>query len=105
MSKAVKPVKLILLDHIIVTKTNGFYSFADNHLLSGISKVDTSMEQQLRQEIFEQLSKVNASNAPNVFKLIQTESGYRNVEHRIINLVIRDRITPSACIPQIENEL
>ena len=64
-----------------------------------------NIEKQLRQEIFEQLSNVTTSNAPKVFKLTQTESGYRNVEQRIINLVIRDRITPSACIPQIENEL
>ncbi len=105
MSKAVRPIKLILLDHIIVTKNNGFYSFADNHQLTGISKDNNSIEQQLRHEIFEQLSNVTVSNAPKVFRLIQSESGYRNVEQRIINLVIRDRITPSACIPQIENEL
>jgi DNA repair protein RadC len=105
MSKAVKAVKLILLDHIIVTKNHGFYSFADNHLLSGLPKKEISIEQQLRQEIFDQLQKVTPSNAPNVYRLIQTVSGYRNVEQRIINLVVRDRITPSACIPQIENEL
>ncbi len=64
---------------------------------------DTEME--LRNEILEQLSKVTSSNAPKVFNMLQTESGYRNIEQRIINLVIRDRITPSACIPQIENEL
>lgn len=106
ISKAADTVKLRVLDHLIVTRDKGYYSFADSgDMLSGINKEQESIELQLRQEIFEQLSKVNANNAPNVFKLIQTESGYRNVENRIINLVIRDRITPSACIPQIENEL
>ena len=62
-------------------------------------------ENAIRHEILEQLSKVNESNAPKVYKMIQTESGYRNIEQRIIGIVIRDRITPSACIPQIENEL
>lgn len=106
MSEGAKSVKLILLDHLIVTKNNGFYSFADNHnLLSGIGNKDNSLEQQLRQEILAQLSRVTNSNAPKVFELIQSESGYRNAEQRIINLVIRERITPSASIPQIENEL
>jgi uncharacterized protein (UPF0297 family) len=62
-------------------------------------------ENVLRHEILEQLSKVTESNAPKVYKMLQTKSGYRNIEQRIIGIVIRDRITPSACIPQIENEL
>jgi hypothetical protein len=73
--------------------------------LDGLGKTDNSVEQLLRQEIYEQLLKVNMNNTPKVHKLIQNESGYQNVEQRIINLVIRDRITPSASIPQIENEL
>lgn len=62
-------------------------------------------EKELRNEIFGQLSRVTPSNAPKVYKMIQTESGYRNVEQQIITMVVRDKITPSACIPQIENEL
>lgn len=62
-------------------------------------------EKELRNEIFRQLSRVTPSNAPKVYKMLQSESGYRNIEQRIINLVVRERITPSACIPQIENEL
>lgn len=106
LKNAAKVLKLNLLDHIIVTKDNGYYSIADTErILEGLGTAEQTIEQQLRQEIFEQLSKVNFSNAPKVFRLIQTESGYRNIEQRIINLVIRDRITPSASIPQIENEL
>lgn len=106
LKKAAKVLRLNVLDHIIVTKDNGYYSIADRErLLDGLGKTDNSVEQQLRQEIFEQLTRVTAVNAPKVHKLIQSQSGYQNVEQRIINLVIRDRITPSACIPQIENEL
>lgn len=106
IANAAKTVNLRVLDHLIVTRDNGYYSFADkDHVLAGIGKNESGTEQQLRQEILTQLNRVTISNAPEVFELIQTESGYRNMEQRIINLVIRDRITPSACIPQIENEL
>lgn len=106
MKKAAKILKLEVLDHIIVTKDNSYYSIADRErILDGLGQTDNSIELQLRQEIYEQLKTVTPANAPKVHELIQSESGYRNVEQRIINLVIRDRITPSACIPQIENEL
>jgi len=63
------------------------------------------MEQQLRTEIMAQLKRVTSMNAPNVWKLIQTESGYRDMENRIIRMVATEGLTPSACIPHIENEL
>jgi hypothetical protein len=63
------------------------------------------MEQQLRAEIMAQLKRVTPQNAPSVWKLIQTESGYRDMESRIIRMVAVEGLTPSACIPHIENEL
>lgn len=63
------------------------------------------MEEELRTEILRQLRKVDDQNAPHIFKLIQTEAGYREVENRIIYMVAQEHITPSACIPHIENEL
>ena len=63
------------------------------------------MEHQLRTEIMSQLKRVTSMNAPNVWKLIQTESGYRDMENRIIRMVATEGLTPSACIPHIENEL
>jgi DNA repair protein RadC len=105
--EAAKANRLTVLDHIIVTKDNGFYSFADNmdSSLAGFNKDGLTTETQLRQEILDQLNRVTSKNAPKVYEMIQTESGYRNVEQRIITMVVRDRITPSACIPQVENEL
>ena len=105
--KAAKTLRLNLLDHIIVTKDQGYYSFADNGdiSLSGFGQEGMTTETQLRQEILDQLNRVTPKNAPKIYKMIQTESGYRNVEQRIITMVVRDRITPSACIPQVENEL
>lgn len=107
LTKAAKTLNLKLLDHIIVTKDNGYYSFADEeNLFSGTGKIGaTGIEQQLCTEINNQLSKVTPFNAPNVYRLLQTPGGYANMEQRAINLVVRDKITPSACIPQIENEL
>jgi hypothetical protein len=63
------------------------------------------MEHELRSEIMAQLKRVTPHNAPNVWKLIQTESGYRDMENRIIRMVAVEGLTPSACIPHIENEL
>lgn len=70
-----------------------------------MKKNTTHTEQRLREEILAQLSKVTPSNAPKLHKLIQEESGYRETEQRIIGMVVREKLTPSACIPQIENEL
>ena len=64
-----------------------------------------NIEQQLRAEIMAQLKRVTTLNAPKVLKLIQTESGYRDMENRIIRIVAVEGLTPSACIPHIENEL
>lgn len=63
------------------------------------------MEQQLRQEINLQLKKVNFGNAPKMHERLKTSSGYDEIEHRIIMMVIKDKITPSSCIPHIESEL
>lgn len=105
--QAARANRLTVLDHIIVTKDNGYYSFTDNQdsSLAGFSKDGLITETQLRQEILNQLNRVTAKNTPKIYKMIQTESGYRNVEQRIITMVVRDKITPSACIPQVENEL
>lgn len=112
--RAAETMQLRMLDHIIVTKDNGYYSFADEGTLSGISlegiKKDAhagNLEKRLRKEVFDQLQKVNKNKmlTPKIYDLIQTEKGYAWVEQRIISMVIRDGITISACIPQIETEL
>lgn len=105
-SQAAKLLDISVHDHIIVTKDNGYYSFAENgNILSGVTHSQTPIVERLRQEIFQQLSKVTPGNAPKVHQLLQSKSGYSNLEQRIIQMVIRDKLTPSACVPQIENEL
>jgi DNA repair protein RadC len=106
VSQAAKLLDLFLHDHIIVTKDNGYYSFAENNsILTGIEQTQPSVEERLRQEVFWQLGLVTKSNAPKIFRMLQTESGYSILEQRIIQMVARDKLTPSACIPQIESEL
>lgn len=60
---------------------------------------------QLRTKIKETLQTVSIANSPTIYKLIQTESGYKIVEEMIINKVCLENITPSACIPHLEREL
>lgn len=59
----------------------------------------------LRNEILAQLKKVNKNNAPGIFALLNEPNGYLTVESRIIDMVIADSITPSACIAHLESEM
>lgn len=113
MKQAAKSLNLTMLDHVIVTKDNGYYSFADTGQLMGISKSGNSkessksLEDELREEILSQLKKVMAHPklTPQIHQIIQNEKGYRWVENRILHLMITDDLTASAAIPQIESEL
>jgi len=111
IKQAAATVNINFLDHVIVTKENGYYSFADNGSLSGIPKSgkvqDSSpnLETQLRQEILNQLKRVNSNLTPNIQRIIQTKKGYLWMENRIIDMMISDGITASSAIPQIESEL
>lgn len=62
-------------------------------------------EDKLRKEIFEQLQKVSKKNCPKIYEILQTADGYLWIEDKIINMLINERLTPSACIPHIESEL
>ncbi|MBC7642239.1 MAG: hypothetical protein H7174_07865 [Flavobacterium sp.] len=64
-----------------------------------------AIEEQLRETVKEVLSTVTAANSPTIFKLIQTEQGYKIVEEMIINKVCLENISVSATIPHLEREL
>jgi DNA repair protein RadC len=110
INKAAKTVNISFLDHIIITKNNGYTSLADQGLmsLSGLGNVKPNkLENELRQEVFQQLKKAaeNPKLTPEISALIKDKSGYEWMERRIIQMMISDSITASACIPQIESEL
>jgi hypothetical protein len=65
----------------------------------------TTIELQLRDNIASVLSTVNKQTAPNVYKFIQTENGYKRIESMIIKMMIDDNITASATINNIEEML
>ncbi len=64
-----------------------------------------STENQLRMDIVTELKKVTQGNSPNLWKLLQNQNGFERLEIEIIERVIRDGLTPSAIIPQMESEL
>ena len=110
--KSAKELGLTLLDHIIATQNNGYYSFADERGLGSIKTTkDNSkrkdLEHRLREEILYQLKKVqqNPTLTPGLYKAIQNEKGYAWAERRIIQMMIADGLSVSACIPQIESGL
>lgn len=69
------------------------------------------LEYQLRLEIKEQLSKVSKANSPNIFTAIHNTSGslnqhgYFRIEGKLIQKIIAGQLTPSAAVPQLEQEL
>ena len=108
--KASKAIGVNMLDHIIVTAKNGYYSFGDEGglgILPNELNKKHSLEKRLREEILSQLNKVNKNKklTPEIYNLIQNKNGYSWIEKRIIQMMISDGITASACVPQIESEL
>lgn len=66
---------------------------------------ETQLITQLRENIKTALATVTQANSPTIYKLIQTESGYKNVEEMIITKMIQNNFSASACIPHLEREL
>jgi hypothetical protein len=60
---------------------------------------------ELRNEIAKVLKTVTEKSAPRVFEGIQSELGYKNIEDKIINMMLDNNISASATIPHLENEL
>ena len=65
---------------------------------------ETPIVKGLRAEILKQLKKVTSANAPRAYERIQAQEGYADLEKLIIKEVLKSGLTPSACIPHIENE-
>ena len=69
------------------------------------------LESKLRLEIKEQLSKVTHANSPLIWAEIHRPNGtlntvgYTRIESRIIGKIITGQLTPSAAIPQLEQEM
>lgn len=59
----------------------------------------------IRNSIADVLETVTPENSPRVYEAIQSELGYKNVEDQIINLMIDQTMTASACIPHVEEML
>ena len=66
---------------------------------------ETQLTNQLRENIKTALTTVTPTNSPTIYKLIQTELGYKNVEEMIIIKMIQNNFSASACIPHLEREL
>ncbi len=66
---------------------------------------ETQLTIQLRENIKTALATVTPANSPIIYKLIQTESGYKNVEDMIITRMTQNGFSASACIPHLEREL
>lgn len=63
------------------------------------------MEKELRSVIQNVLQNVTQKSAPKIYAAIQTESGYKTVEERIIRMMIDEAFTASACIMHIERSI
>lgn len=60
---------------------------------------------QLRNDIAKVLKTVTAKSMPRIYEAIQTELGYKNIEDKMINMMLDNNMTASAVVPHLENEL
>ena len=73
--------------------------------------MEKQLEHALRIEIKEQLTLITKANSPHIWNAIHTPKGtlnvpgYMRIEKRIISKIISGQLTPSAAIPQIEQEM
>lgn len=58
---------------------------------------------ELRNRIYEELKKVTAVSAPDLYEAIQTESGYKQAEEMIIQMMYDEQMSISGCIPNVNN--
>lgn len=59
----------------------------------------------LREAINKELKKIKPSVYPKIHTRIKNRIGYAQIEDTIINMVIANGMTPSACIGLLESEL
>lgn len=59
----------------------------------------------LRKAIKSALSKVSKKNAPMIYDAIQTENGYKNMEDRMVHIMIDNDLTASESVPHLESTL
>lgn len=60
---------------------------------------------ELREQVHQALKSVTFNDTPVVHEAIQSDLGYKNIEDRVINVMIDNGVTASAAIPQIERML
>ncbi|MEH0157361.1 hypothetical protein V6R21_24830 [Limibacter armeniacum] len=59
----------------------------------------------LRNHIHTALSQTSPTKAPKVHNLLQTTKGYQNIEQKIIEMMVQEHISATACIPHLEAQL
>ncbi|GAA4839558.1 hypothetical protein [Algivirga pacifica] len=59
----------------------------------------------LRTHIHTALSTTSPTKAPKVHHLLQTTEGYKNIEQKIIEMMVQEHISAAACIPHLEAQL
>ena len=64
-----------------------------------------TLKEKFRLEINKQLMNCSSAATPIICKKIQSPEGYREIESRIINLSIKEGLTPASAIAFLESEL
>ena len=62
------------------------------------------MEKQLRQKIQKILQNVDRKQYPEIYRAIQVETGYQNIENQMIKMAINDGISLDATLYHIERQ-
>ena len=62
------------------------------------------IEEEVKNAIHQALQSVTKINSPQIFRRIQNVKGYRVIEERIIDKMVRFAMIPESVIPQLEME-
>ncbi|MVO09738.1 hypothetical protein GOQ30_11270 [Flavobacterium sp. TP390] len=63
------------------------------------------MQEKIRKAIENELGLITKENAPKIYDFIQSENGYKEIEDKIIVMMVQEQFTISECFIHIEESL
>jgi DNA repair protein RadC len=117
LKKALDLFHITLVDHLVVTHSNGFYSFLENGepTLNGLGSpaatkptgipYDEHLEEKIIAIVDGEIDKLTPVNSPELYALIQQKGGREQLRDRIIRKMIGGNLIVQAAIPQLESDL
>jgi hypothetical protein len=109
LKKALDLFDINLIDHLIITRSNGYYSFREHmeSSLKGIGAIPESnhLEEKLMAIMDAEIEKLTPANSPALYAMMQQPGGREQLRDSIIRKMIAGNLIVQAAIPQLESDL